>query len=93
MADTINVTITEDTIACTVSGASTWNAVAGKPTPSTENDFLVANSDLSWVFKTLDQVKTVLGLGSIAAYDIWIGTEAEYTALGSYSDTTLYFTT
>jgi hypothetical protein len=31
--------------------------------------------------------------GSISSYNIWVGTEAEYTALGTYSDTTLYFTT
>ena len=32
-------------------------------------------------------------LGTISTYDIWSGTTAEYTALGTYSDTTLYLLT
>jgi hypothetical protein len=32
-------------------------------------------------------------LGSIATYDIWIGTQAAYDALGTYSSTTLYYIT
>lgn len=31
--------------------------------------------------------------GGIGAYDFWSGSEAEYTALGTYDDGTLYFTT
>ena len=32
-------------------------------------------------------------LGSIADYDIWVGTSAAYAALGAWDATTLYFTT
>lgn len=32
-------------------------------------------------------------LGSISSYDIWIGTEAAYTALGVWDTNTIYYTT
>jgi hypothetical protein len=35
----------------------------------------------------------ITDIGSIATYDFWSGSEAEYTALGVYDDDTLYFTT
>jgi len=31
--------------------------------------------------------------GSISSYDIWIGTEAAYTALGVWDANTIYYTT
>lgn len=37
--------------------------------------------------------RTTLGLGSIATYDIWTGTQSAYDALGSYDSTTLYLIT
>jgi hypothetical protein len=38
-------------------------------------------------------VGDITDIGSIANYDFWSGTEAEYTALGVYDSGTLYFTT
>lgn len=93
MADDIDITITEEAITATLTGGDTWDGISGKPTPVAENSFMVSSSALAWVVKTLAQVKTILGLGSIATYNIWTGTQVAYDALGTYSDTTLYFIT
>lgn len=37
--------------------------------------------------------RTTLGLGSIATMDVWTGTGAEYTALGTYDSNTIYLLT
>lgn len=42
------------------------NTTLGLPSATAENDVIVANSSLSWVKKTLAQLKTILGLGTAA---------------------------
>lgn len=39
------------------------NTTFGLPSATAENDVIVANSSLSWVKKTLAQLKTLLGIG------------------------------
>lgn len=41
-------------------------AGGGTPTPTAENDVIVASSGLVWVKKTLAEMQTILGLGTIA---------------------------
>jgi len=36
------------------------------PAPVAENDFIVANTGLNWIKKTLGEIRTILGLGSAA---------------------------
>lgn len=62
MADTINVAITEEIINLEMAAGVSWNQIAGKPTPASENSFMISNSALAWVVKTLAQIKTILGL-------------------------------
>jgi hypothetical protein len=42
------------------------NRTLGLPSATAENDVIVANSSLSWVKKTLAQLKTILSLGTAA---------------------------
>lgn len=63
MADTINASITEQSIAVTMTGGDTWNGISGKPTAVSGNSFMVSDSTpFSWLVKTLPEVKTILGL-------------------------------
>ena len=67
MADDINVAITEESIAVTMTGGVTWDGISGKPTATAQNSFIVSDSTpFSWIVKTLAQVKTILGLGTAA---------------------------
>ncbi|HLD89529.1 MAG TPA: hypothetical protein VI911_00660 [Patescibacteria group bacterium] len=67
MADDINVAITEESIAVTISDGVTWDGISGKPTAVAESSFIVSDATpFSWLVKTLAQVKTILGLGSAA---------------------------
>jgi len=34
---------------------------------------------------------TVNNYGTVVTYDIWVGTQVEYDALGDYDDNTIYF--
>lgn len=88
MADTINVAITEETIAVSMitevitlemTAGVSWNQIAGKPTPVAESTFIVSNSALAWVVKTLTQVKTILGIPSVTAdYDFQVGSSGSW---------------
>ncbi len=50
-----NLTIEED---------GTLNALSSVPSPVTENDFVVASgSPLEWDVKTVEETKTILGVG------------------------------
>jgi len=70
MADTIDVTIVEETIAVEMTDGATWNGISGKPTAAQESSFIVSGaSPFAWLVKTLTQVKTILGLGSAAYTD------------------------
>jgi hypothetical protein len=90
----INVEIKQHVISVTMSTGATWDGISGRPTATEESSFIVSGaSPFAWLVKTLAQVKTILGMGSIAAYNIWVGTEAEYAALGAWDNNTLYFTT
>jgi hypothetical protein len=62
MADAINVEIVEDEINVELTCPSTPEAIFG--VPSAENDFIVGSDTLTWVVKTLAQIKTILGLSS-----------------------------
>ena len=75
MSDTINIGIAEQTISLQVQEG------AISPAPTAENDFLIGSSALTWVRKTLAQVKTILGLKS-AAY-----TESTDYAAASHTHT------
>ena len=67
MADDINVAITEESIAVTMTGGVTWDGISGKPTATAQNSFIVSDSTpFSWIVKTLAQVKTIIGLGTAA---------------------------
>ena len=52
-----------ETIEIEITGTATWESLAGKPTPEEESSFMVSNSALAWIVKTLAQVKTLLGIG------------------------------
>lgn len=79
MADEVNVEIVEDEITVSVEGTSTWDSLTGKPTATAENDFIAADASLSWVKRTLAQVRTILGLGTAAFQNI------AYFALASHN--------
>lgn len=57
----LDVTLKTQTISVTIENTST-----GMPSAAAENDVIVADSSLSWVKKTLAQLKTILGLGTAA---------------------------
>jgi hypothetical protein len=79
----IRVEIAQRTIRVNMSGGAAWSGISGKPTefPPEDHEHVVAD------------ITDFPALGSIATYDFWSGTEAEYTALGTYDNGTLYFTT
>jgi hypothetical protein len=79
MAGEINVEIVEDSIDVEVTGTSTWDSLAGKPTPVAQNSFIVSDAALDWVVKTLAQVRVILGLGTAAYQNI------AYFALASHN--------
>jgi len=84
---TINITEIPDEVTII---ASEPNSL---PVSTAVSDFLTGTVAGTWVVKTLEQIKAILGLGSIASKDFWSGTDAQYAALGTWDDNTLYFTT
>jgi len=62
MADDISVSISEESIAVTISDGATWDGISGKPSAAVQNSLMVSNAASGWVSKTLTEVKTILGL-------------------------------
>lgn len=75
----VRVTMKQPVVRVTMNGMATWNNLSGKPVPTAENDFIAADASLSWVKRTLAQVRTILGLGTAAFQNI------AYFALASHN--------
>ena len=70
MSDNIDVTIVEEAINVEMKDGATWNGISDKPTAAQESSFIVSGaSPFAWLVKTLEQIKTILGLGSAAYTD------------------------
>lgn len=70
MTQRVNVKMNVPQINVTMPGASTWGSLSGKPEATAENDFIVADASLSWVKRTIAQVRTIIGLGTAAFQNI-----------------------
>lgn len=79
MSCTVRVTMRQPEVRVTMYGMVNWNNLSGKPTSTAENDFIASDASLSWVKRTLAQVRTILGLGTAAFQNI------AYFALASHN--------
>lgn len=59
----ISISVKSQSIGVNISGGSNL------PAPGAENDFIVANTGLNWIKKTLVEIRIILGLGSAAYTD------------------------
>jgi len=79
MSCTVKVKMSLPEVHVKMYGAVNWNNLTGKPIATAENDFIVADASLSWVKRTIAQVRTIIGLGTAAFQNI------AYFALASHT--------
>lgn len=72
-----------------VATSGSYNDLTNKPSiPSDVNELSDTNNLL--FDKNYNSLTNKPSLGSIASYNVWNGTQAQYNALGTYSGTTIY---